>query len=69
MKTLQEYCNLLGWNVSELARQSGIDYNTAKKAFDGKAVRSRAAQAIAEAISEAIGEKIFPGQIGGLVIR
>ena len=69
MKTLDEFMSELGWNTTELARQAGIDYRTAKKAVDGDAISHRAARDIASAIARATDENITVGSIRGLVIR
>ncbi len=64
--TLAEYCKLLGWNISELARQSNIDRHTAAKALNGEPVTSGVARAISQAISEALhnGTIVHPGTLG-----
>lgn len=69
MKTLEEYCNQLGWNTSNLASQAGINYRTAKKALEGDIISSRSAQDIAKALTRAMGNTINVGDIRGLVIK
>jgi transcriptional regulator with XRE-family HTH domain len=64
--TLDEYRRELGWSISELARQAGIDFNTANKALSGDSVSGRTAVAIAKAISRGMGQKIRYQDIQGL---
>lgn len=67
--TLEEYRRRLGWSVSELARQSGIDYNTAKKALDSKPITPKTARAIAEALARGLGEPVQIADINSLSVN
>lgn len=69
MPTLNEYCRRLGWNPTELSRQAGIDYKTARKAIDGEAIRPGPARAIANALSQALGQRVNVGDINGLRVE
>lgn len=66
---LQGYCSRLGWDVAELARQSRVNYATARKAYNGEAISARPARDIAEALSKALGARINVGDIDGLQVR
>lgn len=67
--TLDEYRRELGWSISELARQAGIDFNTANKALNGESVSGRTAVALAKAISNGIGRKVRYQDIGNLIVN
>jgi hypothetical protein len=67
MASVYEHCAALGWTKTDLARQSGLDFRTAKKAFDGKAVSSKPARAIAKALSKSLKVRLAVGSIDGLV--
>lgn len=56
--TLDEYRKELGWSISELARQAGIDFNTANRALTGGSISGRTAVALANAISNGLGRKV-----------
>jgi plasmid maintenance system antidote protein VapI len=62
--TLQEYCEKLGWNNSELARQAGINRHTASKAIFGHTATSNVARKIADALTRALGTTVFVGDLG-----
>lgn len=66
--TLQEYLRYLGWNISTLARQAGINDRTASKAVNGQSISPRAAQAIASALSDALGRTVYVGDIHDLKV-
>jgi hypothetical protein len=65
-KTLPDYMTILGWGITELARQARIDYKTARRAYYGETIRGRAARDIAQAITYALGEQVNVGDIEGL---
>jgi transcriptional regulator with XRE-family HTH domain len=69
MTTLQEYRQLLGWSLAELARQAHIDTNTARKAESGEVVSGRTGAAIAKALSQALGRTIRISDIEGLEVK
>lgn len=63
MKTVKEYCTLLGWTPADLARQAGISWEPANKAINAEDVSARIKRQIADAFSKATGETIKPGNI------
>jgi len=68
--TLEEYRRMYGWSVSALAREAGLDNNTARKALAGKAkITPTTAQSIARAISRAAGRTILVTDIEGLNVN
>lgn len=67
--TLEQYCNELGWNASDLSRQAGINWRTARKALDGEVIAAVQARQIAQALSTAYGRTIRVGDIQGLNYR
>jgi len=56
--TLDEYRRELGWSISELARQAGIDFNTANRALSGESISGRTAVSLANAISKGMSRKV-----------
>jgi transcriptional regulator with XRE-family HTH domain len=64
--TLEEYRRMVGWSISELARQADIDFNTAKKALKGLPISTNTAQKIAQALNRVLPQPILVGQIEGL---
>lgn len=68
--TLQQYCERLGWNISELSRQADINRHTASKAVFGRnECSSRVALKIVEALSRALNERVLVGDLEGLTIK
>lgn len=63
MQTVKELCAYVGWGITDLARQAGISYDTAKKAYDGEMVSNRVRRAICSAFSAAMGRQIQVGDI------
>lgn len=63
LNTVKEYCEYLGWSVSELARQAGVTWEPANNAYRGAGVSDRVKRNIVEAFSRAFGEKILVGDI------
>ncbi len=61
--TLNQYCDYLGWTIAQLARESGINWQTASNAIDGLSVTRSVARKIASAISAAMGQTVHPGDI------
>lgn len=64
--TLEEYRRSVGWSISDLARQSDLDFNTAKKALKGEPISARTAQKIVAALNKLLPESILVSQIEGL---
>jgi transcriptional regulator with XRE-family HTH domain len=64
--TLEDYRRSIGWSKSELARQAGLDYNTANRALKGELISARTANAIATALSRALSQTVLVSQIEGL---
>ena len=64
--TILAYRRRLGWSQRELARRTGLDYNTVRKAESGEPVSGRTAVAIAEAFAQALGERVLVEDIEGL---
>ena len=64
--TLDEYRRQIGWSLSEMARNAGIDFNTLKRAMDGESVSPQTARKLAAAISKALGETVRIADIEGL---
>lgn len=67
--TLDQYRRELGWSISELARQAGIDFNTANKALKGESISGRTAVALAQAISNGLGHTVRYQEINGLNVN
>jgi transcriptional regulator with XRE-family HTH domain len=66
--TIIEYRRRLGWSQRELARRTGLDYNTVRKAERGEGISGRTAVAIAEALAKALGERVLVEDIEGLSV-
>lgn len=66
--TILDYRRMLTWSQRELARRTGLDYNTVRKAESGQPVASRSALAIAEAFTEALGRRVLVQDIDGLIV-
>lgn len=64
--TLDEYRRECGWSLLEMARQSGVSFNTVKKAMDGGSISAKTASQLADAISKRLGSTIRPTHIDGL---
>ena len=62
-KTIAFYCNYIGWNVAELARQAGIDRASAQKAMNGNPVSSRIKREICSALTSELKRDIKPGDV------
>ena len=69
MTSLSDYCNLLGWSISEFSRKTNVDRNASRKAINGGIVSPRTAQKIALKLSEELQKTILPGEIEGLNYR
>ncbi len=61
--TVQAYCEILGWTVSDLQRRAGINMLTAKKAFEGEPVTARIQMQISAALGAALNQQINVGDI------
>lgn len=64
--TILDYRRRLSWTQRELARRSGLDYNTVRKAESGEPVSPRTALQIAEAFAKALGERVLVEDIDNL---
>lgn len=56
--TIRDYRIALGWSLGELARRSGLTYQTISRIEQGKFARLHTAGAIARALSEGMGKPI-----------
>lgn len=63
MKTVREYCEELGWSISDLARQAGLSWQTAQNAWNRETIQNRTKRDICSALSGALGQKIKPGDV------
>jgi len=63
MQTVRNLCESLAWGVSDLSREAGISYNTARLAYEGDEPSNRVKRAICSALSRALGSDIRPGDI------
>lgn len=57
-KTIQDYCDELMWNATELSRQANLSWHAAKRAIDGQSVAFRTQRNICKALTEAVGQPI-----------
>ena len=67
--TLREYRLSLAWSLSELARRSGLTYNTVSRIEKGEPAYEHSVAAIAKALSEGLGRTVSIHDIQGVVIR
>jgi transcriptional regulator with XRE-family HTH domain len=67
--TILDYRRMLGWSQRELARRTGLDYNTVRKAENGEPVATRTGLMIAEAFAEALGRRVLVSEIDGLNVQ
>lgn len=67
--TLEQYRKECGWSLSELARQAGIDYNTARRAESGESISGRTAVALAQALSKGLSRTVHYQNIKGLNVN
>jgi len=63
MKTIQEYCQEQSWSISELARQAGLSWQAAAKAFYGEEVQFKTRYAIVKALSKATGHVVQVNEV------
>jgi len=61
--TVIEYCQKLGWTITDLSRQADINPRTAKNAYEGEQVAARPQKQIAAAFSRALNAQINVGDI------
>lgn len=66
--TLRDYRARLAWSLSELARRSGLTYQTVSRIERGEPAYFHTVAAIARALSEALGENITVNDIKGINI-
>ena len=66
--TIREYRARLAWSISELARRSGLTYQTVSSVESGKPAYLHTVAAIANALSEALGETITVNDLKGVNI-
>lgn len=67
--TLEDYRIECGWSKNEMARQSGMDFNTLNRAMNGETVSIGTADKLARAISKRIGRNIRFQEIDGLNVK
>lgn len=67
--TLNMYLAHLGWSLADFCRNADIAVNTARRAVREGIVSHRTAQKIAAAFSKAMGERVYPGDIIGLLVQ
>jgi transcriptional regulator with XRE-family HTH domain len=66
--TLRQYRLSLGWSLAELARRSGLTYQTVSRIEKGEAAFPHTIGAIARALSEGLGKTITIEDIEGVKI-
>lgn len=66
--TVRQYRLKLKWSISELARRSGLTYQTVSRAENGEPVFDYTLAAIAEALSAALGQTITIEDFTGVKI-
>lgn len=67
--TLDDYRLQLGWSLAELARRTGVDVSTIRRAIEGQQIYKHTASSIANALSQGLGYKISYHDIDGLNVR
>ena len=67
--TLEEYRKECGWSQNEMARQTGIDTNTLRRALNGKSIAVKTAKALATAISRELSQAVRFQDIEQLNVR
>lgn len=63
MKTVQEYCQEQSWSISELARQAGLSWQAAAKAFYGDEVQYKTKYAIVKALGKSTGHVVQVSEV------
>lgn len=66
--TIRDYRARLAWSISELARRSGLTYQTVSRIEKGDPAYFHTIAAIANALSEALGETIRVEDLRGVNI-
>jgi transcriptional regulator with XRE-family HTH domain len=66
--SIKDYRASLGWSLSELARRSGLTYQTVSRIEKGEAAYLHTVGAIARAFSEALGKTITVNDLDGVKI-
>jgi transcriptional regulator with XRE-family HTH domain len=66
--TLRQYRLSLGWSLAELARRSGLTYQTVSRIEKGESAFPHTIGAIARALSEGLGKTITIEDIEGVKI-
>lgn len=61
--SVAELCTQLGWNATDLSRQAGINYQTARNAYDGQPPTERIKRQICEAFTRGLGRTVLPGEV------
>lgn len=67
--TLRQYRANLGWSLNELARRSGLTYQTVSRIEKGEPAFLHTVGAIARALSEGYGKTITIEDLEGVVIK
>lgn len=58
MKTVKEYCELLQWSISELARRAGLSWEPVSRAYYQQSTSYRTKFEICKAISKELGHAV-----------
>ena len=66
--TIRQYRLKLRWSISELARQSGLAYQTVSRVESGEPAYDYTVAAIADALSRALGQDITVDDLDGVRI-
>lgn len=66
--TITDYRLMLRWSISELARRSGLTYQTVSRMEKGEPARDYNVAAVAQALSEALGRTITVNDLDGVTL-
>ena len=66
--TIKQYRETLVWSLSELARRSGLTYQTVSNVEHGKPVYFHTAAAVAKALTEGLGKTVTVADLEGVNI-
>lgn len=66
--TIKDYRGMLGWSLAELARRSGLTYQTVSRVERGESAYFHTVGAIARAISEGLGRTVTVNDLTGVNI-
>jgi len=56
--SVEEMCSAIGWNPTDLAREARINYQTAKRAYDGQQPAQRTKRDICSAFSRGFNREV-----------